>query len=115
MVFDEVDAAPAVPWPVAGGSCAAWALGASPRRDSPSHRSPARVISICVAKLTDGRSTHHVTALTADARIEEIARMLGGLEITARARSHAVEMLSARQQRANANPATTAAPARHAS
>jgi DNA repair protein RecN (Recombination protein N) len=47
-----------------------------------------------VAKLTDGRSTRiSVTTLTADARIEEIARMLGGLEITARARAHAVEML----------------------
>jgi DNA repair protein RecN (Recombination protein N) len=60
-----------------------------------------------VAKLTDGRSTRiTVTALTADARIEEIARMLGGLEITARARSHAVEML----QRA-ATGTTAAAPA----
>jgi|KBSMisStaDraftv2_1062788.scaffolds.fasta_scaffold19126_3 DNA repair protein RecN (Recombination protein N) len=47
-----------------------------------------------VAKLTDGRSTRiAVTALSPEARIEEIARMLGGLEITAKARSHAVEML----------------------
>jgi DNA repair protein RecN (Recombination protein N) len=60
-----------------------------------------------VAKLTDGRSTRiSVTALTADARVEEIARMLGGLEITARARSHAVEML----ERA-ASSAVTARPA----
>lgn len=57
-----------------------------------------------VAKLTDGRSTRiSVTALSAEARIEEIARMLGGLEITARARSHAVEMLE--------RAAHTAAPA----
>jgi DNA repair protein RecN (Recombination protein N) len=55
-----------------------------------------------VAKLTDGRSTRiAVTALTGDARIEEIARMLGGLEITARARSHAVEML---ERAASASP-----------
>jgi len=47
-----------------------------------------------VAKLTDGRSTRiSVTALTGAERIEEIARMLGGLEITARARAHATEMI----------------------
>ncbi len=62
-----------------------------------------------VAKLTDGRSTRiAVTALTADARIEEIARMLGGLEITARARSHAVEMLE-RATSAAPRPAPVAA------
>jgi DNA repair protein RecN (Recombination protein N) len=55
-----------------------------------------------VAKLTDGRATRiSVTPLYGDTRVEEIARMLGGLEITAKTRSHAVEML----QRA-----TTAAP-----
>ena len=58
-----------------------------------------------VVKLTDGRSTRiSVTALTGDARIEEIARMLGGLEITAKARSHAVEML----ERAASTPAPPA-------
>jgi DNA repair protein RecN (Recombination protein N) len=47
-----------------------------------------------VAKLTDGRSTRTtVTTLTGDARVEELARMLGGVEITARARAHALEML----------------------
>ena len=60
-----------------------------------------------VTKLTDGRNTRiSVTALEGEARIEEIARMLGGLEITARARLHAVEML----ERA-ANAAAPAAPA----
>ncbi len=55
-----------------------------------------------VSKLTDGRATRiSVTPLNGDTRVEEIARMLGGLEITAKTRSHAVEML----QRA-----TTAAP-----
>ena len=47
-----------------------------------------------VVKLTDGRVTRiAVTALAADSRVEEIARMLGGLEITPKTRSHAVEML----------------------
>ncbi len=47
-----------------------------------------------VAKLTDGRATRiSVTALSGDSRVEEIARMLGGLEITTKARSHALEML----------------------
>jgi DNA repair protein RecN (Recombination protein N) len=65
-----------------------------------------------VAKLTDGRSTRiTVTALTAAARIEEIARMLGGLEITARARSHAVEMLE-RAASAPAPAVPAAAPRR---
>jgi len=49
-----------------------------------------------VAKLTDGRTTRTtVTALTDDARVEELARMLGGVEITPRARAHAQEMLAA--------------------
>ena len=63
-----------------------------------------------VAKLTDGRSTRiSVTALAGEARIEEIARMLGGLEITARARSHALEMLErAAREVARPAPAATA-------
>jgi DNA repair protein RecN (Recombination protein N) len=61
-----------------------------------------------VVKLTDGRNTRiSVTALTDDARVEEIARMLGGLEITPRARSHAVEMLE-RAASAVAPPAPAA-------
>ena len=47
-----------------------------------------------VAKLTDGRNTRiTVTPLQGTTRVDEVARMLGGLEITARARSHALEML----------------------
>jgi len=65
-----------------------------------------------VAKLTDGRSTRiTVTALAAEARTEEIARMLGGLEITARARSHAIEMLE-RAASGTALPAPASAPRR---
>jgi DNA repair protein RecN (Recombination protein N) len=47
-----------------------------------------------VAKLTDGKTTRTtLTHLSADDRVEEIARMLGGVEITAKAREHAREML----------------------
>jgi len=48
-----------------------------------------------VSKRTDGKNTRTtVTPLTAEASVDEIARMLGGVEITARARAHAQEMLS---------------------
>ena len=47
-----------------------------------------------VAKLTDGRTTRTAVAeLTMDERAEELARMLGGLEVTGKAREHAREML----------------------
>jgi DNA repair protein RecN (Recombination protein N) len=50
-----------------------------------------------VSKLTDGRSTRtSVKALSSDERVAEIARMLGGVDITSRARDHAREMLGAR-------------------
>ena len=49
-----------------------------------------------VAKLTDGRNTRiAVTALSGEARVQEIARMLGGVEITPRAHAHALEMMNA--------------------
>lgn len=57
-----------------------------------------------VAKLTDGKTTRtSLHTLTADERIEEIARMLGGVDVTAKAREHAAEMLR--------TPAAKAAPA----
>jgi DNA repair protein RecN (Recombination protein N) len=47
-----------------------------------------------VAKLTDGGSSRTtVAALGTDERIEELARMLGGVAITRKAREHAREML----------------------
>lgn len=47
-----------------------------------------------VNKLTDGRITRmQVLALDAEARIEEIARMVGGIDVTDKARAHAREML----------------------
>lgn len=47
-----------------------------------------------VAKLTDGKTTRtSLHPLTANERIEEVARMLGGVDVTAKAREHAAEML----------------------
>src|SRR6266850_459584 len=47
-----------------------------------------------VAKSTDGRTTRTaVSELAAQDRVEELARMLGGIEVTAKAREHAKEML----------------------
>lgn len=47
-----------------------------------------------VTKITDGRSTRTtIKPLTQKERVEEIARMLGGVKITDRTRAHAEEML----------------------
>jgi DNA repair protein RecN (Recombination protein N) len=47
-----------------------------------------------VAKSTDGRTTRtSLTELAPVDRVEEIARMLGGVEVTGKAREHAKEML----------------------
>jgi DNA repair protein RecN (Recombination protein N) len=47
-----------------------------------------------VTKLTDGRATRTtLQQLRPDERIDEIARMLGGIDITEQARAHAREML----------------------
>ncbi len=43
---------------------------------------------------TDGKTMSSIDALDAKTRIEEIARMLGGLEITATTRKHARELLA---------------------
>jgi DNA repair protein RecN (Recombination protein N) len=60
-----------------------------------------------VTKLTDGRTTRTtLTELTADDRIEELARMLGGIEVTSRARDHAREMLTAAGQSAGGESAS---------
>lgn len=42
----------------------------------------------------DGRTATSIRALDADARVEELARMLGGVEVTDRTRHHAQEMLT---------------------
>ena len=52
-----------------------------------------------VTKQTDGQATRTaVTPLSAAERIDEIARMLGGIDVTDQARAHAREMLSKRRR-----------------
>jgi DNA repair protein RecN (Recombination protein N) len=47
-----------------------------------------------IVKLTDGKSSRtQVRLLDAEQRIEELSRMLGGVEITAATRAHAEEMI----------------------
>ena len=48
-----------------------------------------------ISKVTDGKATRTgVQALENDERVEELARMLGGVEITAKTLEHAAEMLA---------------------
>jgi DNA repair protein RecN (Recombination protein N) len=42
----------------------------------------------------DGQTLSHISQLDHEARVEEIARMLGGLAITETSRQHAREMLA---------------------
>ena len=44
-------------------------------------------------RVVDGVTLSTVEALAPEARVEEIARMLGGVEITTKTREHAAEML----------------------
>jgi DNA repair protein RecN (Recombination protein N) len=55
-----------------------------------------------IMKMSDGNSTRTaITKLGDNERIDEIARMLGGVEITQRTRDHAAEMLkSGREKKA---------------
>jgi DNA repair protein RecN (Recombination protein N) len=47
-----------------------------------------------VTKTTDGKTTRtSLTALSGEDRIDELARMLGGVDVTSKAREHAREML----------------------
>ncbi|HTP40708.1 MAG TPA: DNA repair protein RecN [Steroidobacteraceae bacterium] len=66
-----------------------------------------------VQKQNDGRSTRtQVVALDPAARIDELARMLGGVDVSDRARAHAVEMIEkALQPPPKPAPAPTPAPA----
>jgi DNA repair protein RecN (Recombination protein N) len=98
MIFDEVDAG-------VGGAVAEMvgrqlaALGARGQVLCVTHL--AQVASqadhqLRVSKLTDGRSSRMTVAeLGVEERIEELARMLGGVELTRKAREHAREMLKA--------------------
>ena len=44
--------------------------------------------------LENGKTVSHIDVLDNKARVEEVARMLGGLEITATTRKHARELLA---------------------
>ena len=56
-----------------------------------------------VTKISDGVSTRtSVKGLTDPERVEEIARMLGGVKITTRTRAHAAEMLKGKTLRTSA-------------
>ena len=47
-----------------------------------------------VAKqVRNGHTSTRITYLDADTRVEEIARMLGGVELTAQTRAHAADMI----------------------
>ena len=53
-----------------------------------------------IIKISDGKSTRiGINELNNDERIEELARMLGGVEITQRTRDHAAEMLDSGSQK----------------
>ena len=104
MVFDEVDSG-------VGGGVAEMVgrrlqqLGASRQVLSVTHLP--QVASLAdhhfrISKVTDGKSTRtQVHVLGKDERIEELARMLGGVEITRKTLDHAAEMLAgARRKRA---------------
>ena len=68
-----------------------------------------------VTKLSVERTTRTTLAeLDGDERVEELARMLGGVEITAKARAHARDMLSAAMLSAPAAPGPAAGAARAA-
>ncbi len=113
MVFDEVDAG-------IGGAVAEIVgrelrrLGAAaqvlcvthlPQVASQAHH------HLRVSKLTDGRTTRTtVTELSPDERIEEIARMLGGIEVSSKAREHAREMLKSIEGTGAASAAAAASP-----
>jgi len=57
-----------------------------------------------IMKLSDGKSTRTgITQLSDKERIDEIARMLGGVEITKRTRDHAAEMLKTGRGRKSKN------------
>ncbi len=96
LVFDEVDAG--VGGGVAeivgrqlrtlGGQAQVLCVTHLPQVASQAHA------HVKVTKLTDGKSTRtSLHSLVGAERIEEIARMLGGIDITAKAREHAAEML----------------------
>ena len=49
---------------------------------------------VAKSTLDNGKTASRIDMLDAKARVEEVARMLGGLEITATTRKHARELLA---------------------
>lgn len=98
MVFDEVDSG-------VGGGIAE--MVGRRLRDLGSHRQVLCVTHLPqvasqadshlrINKISDGKTTRSsIAPLNADERVEELARMLGGVKITKRTREHAAEMLAA--------------------
>jgi DNA repair protein RecN (Recombination protein N) len=96
MVFDEVDSG-------VGGSVAEMVglrlreLGRSRQVFCVTHLPQVASLAdqhLRIMKISDGKVTRTgITHLSENERVEEIARMLGGVEITRRTRDHAAEML----------------------
>lgn len=56
-----------------------------------------------ISKVTDGKTTRtQIDGLVDNERVDELARMLGGVKITQKTREHAAEMLSARPEKQKA-------------
>jgi len=100
MVFDEVDSGigGAVAEVVGqklralGGRCQVLCVTHLPQVAAQGHR------HLRVVKQTDGNTTHtRIETLDGKARTEELARMLGGIDITAETRAHARQMLARAQ------------------
>ncbi len=113
LVFDEVDAG-------VGGAVAEMvgrqlkALAASGQVLCVTHLPQVAAQAdhqVRVAKSTSGGATRtRIEPLDAEARVEEIARMLGGASITARTREHAREMLESVRTPRRAAPGTRIKP-----
>jgi DNA repair protein RecN (Recombination protein N) len=96
MVFDEVDSG-------VGGGVAEMigrrlkGLGATRQVFCVTHLAQVASLSdhhFRITKLSDGKSTRtEIAELGKQERVEEVARMLGGVKITKRTRAHAAEML----------------------
>jgi DNA repair protein RecN (Recombination protein N) len=96
MVFDEVDSG-------VGGGVAEMigrrlkGLGANRQVFCVTHLPQVASLAdhhFCVSKLSDGKTTRtEIVELGKAERVEELARMLGGVKITKRTRAHAAEML----------------------
>jgi DNA repair protein RecN (Recombination protein N) len=97
MVFDEVDSG-------VGGSVAEMVgrrlqqLGCNRQVLCVTHLPQVASLAsrhLRISKVTDGKATRTgINELTGDERVEEIARMLGGVEITRKTIAHAAEMLA---------------------